>query len=66
MFKSITRTPPRSFLLALCLLILLVLLAASCGSNSDSTAPEDPDPQDPGTTTIAGEDSSVPVRVRRC
>ena len=45
-------------MLALCLLIPLALLAASCGSNSDSTAPEDPDPQNPVTTTIAGEDSS--------
>ena len=52
------RTPPRSFLLALCLLIPLALLAASCGSNSDSTTPEDPDPQNPVTTQIAGEDSS--------
>ena len=50
--------PPRSFLLALCLLIPLALLAASCGSNSDSTAPEDPDPQGPVTTQIAGENSS--------
>ena len=58
--KSITQPhpPPRSFLLALCLLIPLALLAASCGSNSDSTAPEDPDPQNPVTTQIAGEDSS--------
>ena len=52
------QTPPRSFLLALCLLIPLALLAANCGSNSDSTAPEDPDPQNPVTTEIAGEDSS--------
>ena len=52
------RTPPRSFLLALCLLIPLALLAASCGSNSDSTAPEDPDPQNPVNTQVAGEDSS--------
>ena len=52
------QTPPRSFLLALCLLIPLALLAASCSSNSDSTAPEDPDPQDPVTTEIAGENSS--------
>ena len=52
------QTPPRSFLLALCLLIPLALLAASCGSNSDSTTPEDPDPQNPVTTEIAGEDSS--------
>ena len=52
------QTPPRSFLLALCLLIPLALLAASCGSNSDSTAPEDPDPQGPVTTQIAGENSS--------
>ena len=52
------QTPPRSFLLALCLLIPLTLLAASCGSNSDSTAPEDPDPQNPVTTQIAGEDRS--------
>ena len=52
------QTPPRSFLLALCLLIPLALLAASCGSNSDSTAPEDPDPQNPVTTEITGEDSS--------
>ena len=52
------QTPPRSFLLALCLLIPLALLAASCGSNSDSTAPEDPDPQNPVPTQIAGEGSS--------
>ena len=45
-------------MLALCLLIPLALLAASCGSNSDSTAPEDPDPQNPVTTEITGEDSS--------
>ena len=45
-------------MLALCLLIPLALLAASCGSNSDSTAPEDPDPQNPVTTQVAGEDSS--------
>ena len=52
------QTPPRSFLLALCLLIPLALLAASCGSNSDSTAPEDPDLQNSVPTQIAGEDSS--------
>ena len=52
------QTPPRSFLLALCLLIPLALLAASCSSNSDSTAPEDLDPQNPVITEIAGEDSS--------